>query len=142
MRMVCPFSPAHPLAQVHLASLAEYHNLPRNSWGIKEYPSSFQHSIPLNNEDNVDLVLVPGVAFDRMGNRLGHGRVSLSPTRLPPSRDTMIGGYDPCQGARLSLPWPWTARLWKRSPWQRTAGTCLSTRSLPLQLASPGLCKH
>ncbi|KAL3896730.1 MAG: hypothetical protein SGCHY_003882 [Lobulomycetales sp.] len=62
------------MRMVHLASLAEYHNLPRNSWGIKEYPSSFQHSIPLNNEDNVDLVLVPGVAFDRMGNRLGHGR--------------------------------------------------------------------
>lgn len=38
-------------------------------WGILE-PGGYLPKIPI---DDVDLVLVPGVAFDRKGGRLGHG---------------------------------------------------------------------
>jgi 5-formyltetrahydrofolate cyclo-ligase len=30
--------------------------------------------LPIRNTSNIDLLIVPGIAFDRMGHRLGYGR--------------------------------------------------------------------
>lgn len=55
-----------------MRSLDEVHSMPKNKWGIPE-PSAE------GKEDGVysgliDLVLIPGMAFDRSRNRLGHGK--------------------------------------------------------------------
>lgn len=55
-----------------MGSLDEVHAMPKNKWGIPEPPAE-------GREDGVycgliDLVLVPGVAFDSSTNRLGHGK--------------------------------------------------------------------
>lgn len=59
------------MRMVQLKSLADYESLPTNAWGIKE---------PIDNdrldsfESQLDLVIVPGLAFDLSGNRIGYGK--------------------------------------------------------------------
>ena len=58
-----------------LESEAQLQSFPKSAWGIPE-PSS---ELVLASPDGcdlgiIDLVLVPGVAFDRSCNRLGHGK--------------------------------------------------------------------
>ncbi|KAF5310797.1 hypothetical protein D9619_008067 [Psilocybe cf. subviscida] len=56
--------------------------LPANSWGIREPPEMWQGQhrskvfilIPGNDSEYLDIILVPGVAFDRTFARLGHGK--------------------------------------------------------------------
>jgi 5-formyltetrahydrofolate cyclo-ligase len=56
-----------------VASSAEIDGFPRSKWGIPEPP------VEPPREDGtysgrIDVVVVPGVAFDRKCNRLGHGK--------------------------------------------------------------------
>ncbi|KAJ2784310.1 hypothetical protein H4R18_001196 [Coemansia javaensis] len=44
--------------------------LPRDRWGIRVPPPGLAPADP----ESLDFVVVPGVAFDRAGNRCGHGR--------------------------------------------------------------------
>lgn len=53
-----------------VGALAEVDAFPRNSWGIPE-PSAEAPELPLTS---IELVLVPGVAFDASCHRLGHGK--------------------------------------------------------------------
>jgi 5-formyltetrahydrofolate cyclo-ligase len=50
-------------------------SFPRTKWGIAE-PSrdSLIHRSNAMDDHELDLVIVPGVAFTRSGSRLGHGR--------------------------------------------------------------------
>lgn len=57
-----------------LASLDDYQSLKPDAWGI---PSISKESIAGRRDgirDGLDLVLMPGVAFDETFGRLGHGK--------------------------------------------------------------------
>ena len=62
---------ARDMAMVEAFSMADIDAFPRSNWGIAEPPRDD------NREDalaaRVDLVVVPGVAFDAENGRLGHG---------------------------------------------------------------------
>ncbi|KXS20857.1 5,10-methenyltetrahydrofolate synthetase [Gonapodya prolifera JEL478] len=68
---------------VHLTSLPDYLSLPLNRWGIPEPPHGEERQVAFpdgkgggfrESGEKLDLVLVPGVAFDSHRNRLGHGK--------------------------------------------------------------------
>lgn len=62
----------HEMIFLQLHCVSELDNFPCNSWGIREPPlDDGREGIPGNAE--VDLVVVPGVAFDREGRRCGQG---------------------------------------------------------------------
>jgi 5-formyltetrahydrofolate cyclo-ligase len=56
---------------VEAFSMADVKDFPRSNWGIPEPPRG--EARPDALEALVDLVVVPGVAFDGEGGRLGHG---------------------------------------------------------------------
>lgn len=62
---------------VQVNSIDDIKTFPVNPWGIAE-PSDEQakelRRANENMETMIDLVIVPGLAFDRTGNRLGHGK--------------------------------------------------------------------
>lgn len=62
------------MVTLELKSFSDILTFPVSKWGIPEPPEDY--SSPLNPESyNVfDLIIVPGVAFDRNCKRLGHGR--------------------------------------------------------------------
>lgn len=65
------------MLMVKLSSMREYDGLPFNHYGIKEHDINNIDETRLALPDNcyqLDLVLVPGVAFSRDGRRLGHGK--------------------------------------------------------------------
>lgn len=49
-----------------------HHSWPRNKWGIPEPPADMP--IQAAKPGDIDLLIVPGLAFDRNGNRLGQGK--------------------------------------------------------------------
>lgn len=62
------------MIMVELKSMREYDELPVNHYGIKE-PINYQENTRADPvECNLDLIIVPGVAFSCDGRRLGHGR--------------------------------------------------------------------
>lgn len=64
------------LVKVQTASSNEHelfhHSWPKNKWGIPEPPADML----LNTAEpgDIDVLIVPGLAFDRCGNRLGQGK--------------------------------------------------------------------
>jgi len=46
----------------------ENEKLTDNFYGIKETDSQMEYT------DNIDVIIVPGIAFDKYGNRIGHGK--------------------------------------------------------------------
>ncbi|KAI8816617.1 uncharacterized protein EV422DRAFT_571587 [Fimicolochytrium jonesii] len=51
----------------------DFRSLPKNKWGIAEPPLEEARENALE-KDGLDLIIVPGLAFDREGWRLGHGK--------------------------------------------------------------------
>lgn len=49
-----------------------YHNWPRNKWNIPEPPDDMPKIMA--SPGDLDLIIVPGLGFDRYGNRLGQGK--------------------------------------------------------------------
>ena len=49
-----------------------YHDWPRNKWGIPEPPLDVDHTAA--QPGDIDLLVVPGLAFDDKGGRLGQGK--------------------------------------------------------------------
>mmetsp|Transcript_20610 Transcript_20610/g.45035 ORF Transcript_20610/g.45035 Transcript_20610/m.45035 type:complete len:334 (+) Transcript_20610:34-1035(+) len=49
-----------------------YHDWPRNKWGIPEPPVDVDHEAA--KPGDIDLLVVPGLAFDAVGGRLGQGK--------------------------------------------------------------------
>ena len=49
-----------------------YHDWPRNKWGIPEPPVDIDHEVA--RPGDIDLLVVPGLAFDNVGGRLGQGK--------------------------------------------------------------------
>jgi len=49
-----------------------HHTWPRNKWGIPEPPGDTP--MELAQPGDIDVLVVPGLAFDRKGNRLGQGK--------------------------------------------------------------------
>lgn len=50
-----------------------HHDWPRNKWGIPEPPPEMK-PYQMAQPGDIDILIVPGLAFDRYGNRLGQGK--------------------------------------------------------------------
>mmetsp|Transcript_7599 Transcript_7599/g.23042 ORF Transcript_7599/g.23042 Transcript_7599/m.23042 type:complete len:121 (+) Transcript_7599:395-757(+) len=62
------------MAMIQAKSMADISSWRRNSWGIPEPPVDDPSRKNALDDDELDLVIVPGVAFDSTGGRLGHGK--------------------------------------------------------------------
>lgn len=71
-RVVVPYCVDDSLELFHLENLEE---LEIGTWGILE-PQMLLRAAPTKRvrPDEPDLIMVPGVAFDRRGGRMGHGK--------------------------------------------------------------------
>ena len=61
------------MRMVKVESIRDYQQLPLNSWNIPE-PSLSEGRIDCFQAGGLDLVIMPGLAFDSAGNRIGYGR--------------------------------------------------------------------
>nr|XP_056722065.1 5-formyltetrahydrofolate cyclo-ligase [Euleptes europaea] len=59
---------------VKLASYEEIASLPLTSWNIHQPAESDAREDALSGADGLDLILIPGLGFDKTGNRLGRGK--------------------------------------------------------------------
>lgn len=68
-------SRSEDMKMVRVRSVSDVDDFETNAWGIKE-PTDAQMSASVDAVENgaVDVVLVPGVAFDARCRRLGHGK--------------------------------------------------------------------
>lgn len=53
-----------------MSVLSSFEQLVHNRYGIRELPDALQQIV---SPDTIDLCLIPGIAFDKYGNRLGFG---------------------------------------------------------------------
>ncbi|MBN3282506.1 MTHFS ligase, partial [Polyodon spathula] len=58
---------------VKLTAASEIHSLPQTSWNIPQ-PSEEDHREEALDTGGLDLILMPGLGFDKNGNRLGRGK--------------------------------------------------------------------
>ncbi|KAG9399071.1 hypothetical protein AC1031_012027 [Aphanomyces cochlioides] len=68
---------AQDMVMLQVESRQDLVSFPKSKWDIPEPELILPNGIPrLNAMEtlDLDLILVPGVAFDRRGNRLGHGK--------------------------------------------------------------------
>ncbi|KAL1915718.1 uncharacterized protein VTP21DRAFT_6477 [Calcarisporiella thermophila] len=63
----------HEMEMVKLNDFEDFIRLPINRWNIPEPAHDEPRENALNSE-GLDLIIMPGVAFDAKGNRLGHGK--------------------------------------------------------------------
>jgi 5-formyltetrahydrofolate cyclo-ligase len=67
-------SSTSPVDGAELAKLVPFYQAwPRNKWGIPEPPKGDDSEI-IAQPGDIDLLIVPGLAFDASGNRLGQGK--------------------------------------------------------------------
>ena len=60
---------------IQLESFEQIDTFPRSKWGIPEPSEEFiSRSQDVSGATVLDLICVPGVAFDRKGGRIGHGK--------------------------------------------------------------------
>jgi 5-formyltetrahydrofolate cyclo-ligase len=70
-QLVVPYCLPHQLNLFHLQDWSE---LSASHWGLQEPAHHLRIAERLVAPNQIDLFLVPGVAFDRRGNRLGYGK--------------------------------------------------------------------
>lgn len=91
-----------------IESRADHHSLEPDSWGIPSIP---KHSVPHRKncleDGGLDLVVVPGVAFDEGFGRLGHGKgyydYFLARYKLAADKDEIHGMRMPILGETNDL---------------------------------------
>ncbi|GJJ77050.1 5-formyltetrahydrofolate cyclo-ligase [Entomortierella parvispora] len=59
---------------VKIESWEDFLALPKNSWNIPEPRIDEERENVLNTSRGLDFIVMPGLAFDRAGTRMGHGR--------------------------------------------------------------------
>ncbi|KAI8345789.1 5-formyltetrahydrofolate cyclo-ligase [Mortierella sp. GBAus27b] len=59
---------------VKISSWDDFLSLPKNNWNIPEPRFDEVRENALETPHGLDLIVMPGLAFDRTGTRLGHGR--------------------------------------------------------------------
>ncbi|MDP1562555.1 MAG: 5-formyltetrahydrofolate cyclo-ligase [Pirellulaceae bacterium] len=70
-KLVVPYClPQH----LNLFHLRDWSQLTETKWGLQEPAPHLRQAENLVEPNQIDLFLVPGVAFDRRGNRLGYGK--------------------------------------------------------------------
>jgi len=77
-----------------------YDDWPRNKWSIPEPPETTELTVAYTDpEDTIDLIVLPGVAFDNVGGRLGQGKGYYDRyiAGLLAPRPTLIGIALTCQ---------------------------------------------
>lgn len=63
------------MTMIELESFEDIERFPKNNWGIPEPTLEYLHShSSITSENLVDIVFVPGVLFDKIGGRIGHGK--------------------------------------------------------------------
>ncbi|RPB03247.1 nagb/rpia/CoA transferase-like protein [Choiromyces venosus 120613-1] len=70
-------SPPSLMDMLSLHSLADYQSFKPDNWGIPTVPKdsiSGRHNCLEHEESGLDLIVMPGVAFDEGFRRLGHGK--------------------------------------------------------------------
>ncbi|KAJ3165383.1 hypothetical protein HDU88_004177 [Geranomyces variabilis] len=72
-RCYIPRCDGDTMDMVRLTSLEDFRSLPLNKWQIPEPPLTEPRENVLD-KDGLDLIIVPGLAFDKDGWRLGHGK--------------------------------------------------------------------
>ncbi|KAG1473227.1 hypothetical protein G6F56_001076 [Rhizopus delemar] len=55
-------------------SIEDFESLPLNKWNIPEPSFDDDRENALKMKEGLDLILMPGVAFDQNRNRIGHGK--------------------------------------------------------------------
>lgn len=68
-----PICTKDEMRMVRVKSLDDYNNLPLNSWNIPE-PKASDGRPDCFEEGGLDLIIMPGLAFDLNGNRIGYGK--------------------------------------------------------------------
>lgn len=59
---------------LRLSSEQDIHTLPLTSWNIRQPADDDQHQEEAFSTGGLDLILMPGLGFDRSGRRLGRGK--------------------------------------------------------------------
>lgn len=74
-----------------------YKSWPRNKWNIPEPPSEMV--LELAKPGDIDLIVIPGLAFDRKGDRLGQGKGYYDRfiARFSESKPTLVAVALACQ---------------------------------------------
>ncbi|KAJ3173353.1 hypothetical protein HDU87_007622 [Geranomyces variabilis] len=72
-RCYIPRCDGETMDMVRLTSLEDFRSLPLNKWQIPE-PLLTEARENALDQDGLDLIIVPGLAFDKNGWRLGHGK--------------------------------------------------------------------
>ena len=62
------------MVMIELSNVNQLDTFPKNKWGISEPPLEMATGGDALILENIDLVLLPGVAFDAQCRRLGHGK--------------------------------------------------------------------
>lgn len=63
------------MVMLEIECMDTIYNFPKNSWGIPEPTADFFNaSSDVTNDGILELVIVPGLAFDSFGGRIGHGK--------------------------------------------------------------------
>ncbi|RMX62185.1 hypothetical protein DD238_004310 [Peronospora effusa] len=68
---------ADDLQMLQTQSMEDIQSFPKDKWQIPDPPLLTDNGVPRDDAvrgDELELVLLPGVAFDRRGGRLGHGK--------------------------------------------------------------------